>query len=142
MTVRGDFKEPARPRPDLVIGRAELFAGAREQLSGGGSVLVHGPAGIGKSTVLRALAVECAESARTVLRCSATESESHLPFLALADLLGLVVDEVSDRLPAPSAPPWSRRSPGAANPPSSATVWRCGSRCCRCCGRWPPRARC
>ena len=101
MTVRGDFKEPARPRPDLVIGREELFAGAREQLSGGGSVLVHGPAGIGKSTVLRALAAECAESARTVLRCSATESESHLPFLALADLLGLVVDEVSDRLPAP-----------------------------------------
>ncbi|WP_180289142.1 MULTISPECIES: helix-turn-helix transcriptional regulator [Streptomyces] len=101
MTVRGDFKEPARPRPDLVIGREELFAGAREQLSGGGSVLVHGPAGIGKSTVLRALAAEYAESARTVLRCSATESESHLPFLALADLLGLVVDEVSDRLPAP-----------------------------------------
>ncbi|AVH61053.1 helix-turn-helix transcriptional regulator [Streptomyces dengpaensis] len=99
--MRGDFKEPARPRPDLVIGREELFAGAREQLSGGGSVLVHGPAGIGKSTVLRALAAEYAESARTVLRCSATESESHLPFLALADLLGLVVDEVSDRLPAP-----------------------------------------
>ncbi|MFF3140303.1 ATP-binding protein, partial [Streptomyces sp. NPDC057927] len=101
MTVRGDFKEPARPRPDLVIGREELFASAREQLSDGGSVLVHGPAGIGKSTVLRALAAECAESARTVLRCSATESESHLPFLALADLLGLVVDQVSDRLPAP-----------------------------------------
>ncbi len=35
------------------------------------------------------------------MRCSATESESHLPFLALADLLGLVVDQVSDRLPAP-----------------------------------------
>ncbi|MFE6487140.1 AAA family ATPase, partial [Streptomyces sp. NPDC057757] len=101
MTVRGDFKEPARPRPDLVIGQEELFAGAREQLSGGGSVLVHGPAGIGKSTVLRALVAEYTESARTVLRCSATESESHLPFLALADLLGLVADEVSERLPGP-----------------------------------------
>ncbi|WP_326719825.1 AAA family ATPase [Streptomyces sp. NBC_00243] len=101
MTVRGDFKEPARPRPDLVIGREELFAGARDQLSGGGSVLVHGPAGIGKSTVLRALAAEYTESARTVLHCSATESESHLPFLALTDLLGLVVDEVSGQLPAP-----------------------------------------
>ncbi|PBC60671.1 helix-turn-helix transcriptional regulator [Streptomyces sp. Tue6028] len=99
--MRGDFNEPARPRPDLVIGREELFTEARAQLSGGGSVLLHGPAGIGKSTVLRSLAAECAETARTVLRCSATESESHLPFLALADLFGLVVDEVSDGLPAP-----------------------------------------
>ncbi|MDN0200687.1 LuxR family transcriptional regulator [Streptomyces sp. S.PNR 29] len=100
MTVRRDFKEPARCRPDLVIGREELFAQAREQLASGGSVLLHGPAGIGKSTVLRALTTECAHSARTVLRCSATESESHLPFLALADLFGLVLDEVSGKLPA------------------------------------------
>lgn len=100
MTVPRDFKEPARCRPDLVIGREELFGQARDQLTRGGSVLLHGTAGIGKSTVLRALATECSEAARTVLRCSATESESHLPFLALADLLGLVLDEVSDKLPA------------------------------------------
>ncbi|NUP22787.1 MAG: AAA family ATPase [Streptomyces sp.] len=100
MTVRRDFKEPARCRPDQVIGREELFSAAREQLGRGGSVLLHGPAGIGKSTVLRALATEYGEAARTVLRCSPTESESHLPFLALADLLGLVLEEVSERLPA------------------------------------------
>ncbi|WP_328353885.1 AAA family ATPase [Streptomyces sp. NBC_00445] len=100
MTVRRDFKEPARCRPDLVIGREEQVAQAREQLGRGGSVLLHGPAGIGKSTLLRALAAQYAEAARTVLRCSATESESHLPFLALADLLGLALDEVSDQLPA------------------------------------------
>ncbi|NNN35689.1 ATP-binding protein, partial [Streptomyces sp. S3(2020)] len=100
MTVRRDFKEPARCRPDLVIGREEVFGQAREQLARGGSVLLHGPAGIGKSTVLRALAAENGGAARTVLRCSATESESHLPFLALADLLGLVLDEVSGKLPA------------------------------------------
>ncbi|MET8830517.1 AAA family ATPase [Streptomyces sp. NPDC004610] len=99
MTVRRDFQEPARCRPDLVIGREELFSAAREQLGRGGSVLLHGPAGIGKSTVLRALAAEYGESARTVLRCSATESESHLPFLALADLLGLVLDEVAGKMP-------------------------------------------
>ncbi|MFJ3492856.1 AAA family ATPase [Streptomyces sp. NPDC086091] len=100
MTVRRDFQEPARCRPDLVIGRDELFTAAREQLTGGGSVLLHGPAGIGKSTVLRALAADYGETARTVLRCSATESESHLPFLALADLFGLVLDEVAGKLPA------------------------------------------
>ncbi|MFC9287997.1 ATP-binding protein [Streptomyces sp. NPDC057052] len=99
MTVRRDFKEPARCRPDLVIGRDELFTSAREQLARGGSVLLHGPAGIGKSTVLRALAADYGDAARTVLRCSATESESHLPFLALADLFGLVLDEVADKLP-------------------------------------------
>ncbi|WP_371668402.1 AAA family ATPase [Streptomyces sp. NBC_00289] len=100
MTVRRDFQEPARCRPDLVIGREELSTAARDQLRRGGSVLLHGPAGIGKSTVLRSLAAEYGESARTVLRCSATESESHLPFLALADLLGLALGEVSDQLPA------------------------------------------
>lgn len=99
MTVRRDFKEPARCRPDLVIGREELFASARDQLVRGGSVLLHGPAGIGKSTVLRALAADYGDAAHTVLRCSATESESHLPFLALADLFGLVLDEISDKLP-------------------------------------------
>ncbi|PWI14541.1 helix-turn-helix transcriptional regulator [Streptomyces sp. Act143] len=98
--MRRDFQEPARCRPDLVIGRDEVFGQAREQLARGGSVLLHGPAGIGKSTVLRALAADNAGTARTVLRCSATESESHLPFLALADLLGLVLDDVAGKLPA------------------------------------------
>ncbi|MEU7061455.1 AAA family ATPase [Streptomyces sp. NPDC046197] len=99
MTVRRDFQGPASCRSELVIGREEPSAAAREQLTRGGSVLLHGPAGIGKSTVLRALAAEYGPAARTVLRCSATESESHLPFLALADLLGLVLEEVSGKLP-------------------------------------------
>ncbi|MEW2293808.1 AAA family ATPase [Streptomyces sp. NPDC006743] len=100
MTVLRDFKGPAGCRSELVIGREEPSAAAREQLGRGGSVLLHGPAGIGKSTVLRALAAEYAPAARTVLRCSATESESHLPFLALADLFGLVLPEVAGELPA------------------------------------------
>ncbi|MET8569954.1 LuxR family transcriptional regulator [Streptomyces sp. NPDC004783] len=97
--MRRDFTEPAGSGSDLVIGREAPFAAAREQLTRGGSVLLHGPAGIGKSTVLRTLAAEYAPTTRTVLRCSATESESHLPFLALADLLGPVLDEVSGVLP-------------------------------------------
>ncbi|MEU3894737.1 AAA family ATPase [Streptomyces sp. NPDC045251] len=97
--MRRDFAESAGRRSDLVIGREESFGAAREQLARGGSVLLHGPAGIGKSIVLRTLAAEHARTTPTVLRCSATESESHLPFLALADLLGVVLDQVSDALP-------------------------------------------
>jgi DNA-binding CsgD family transcriptional regulator/tetratricopeptide (TPR) repeat protein len=100
VTARRDFEEPARNRSEQVIGQEELFTAAREQLGRGGSVLLHGPAGIGKSTALRTLAAEYARTARTVLRCSATESESHLPFLALADLFGLVLDRVAGSLPA------------------------------------------
>ncbi|MEN3586069.1 AAA family ATPase [Streptomyces sp. ZYX-F-203] len=99
MTVPRDFEEPAPSRPDLVVGREEELRAARQRLAGGGSVLLHGPAGIGKSTVLGALAAEFAPTARTVLRCSATESESHVPFLALADLLGLVLEDVVADLP-------------------------------------------
>ncbi|MFG3104798.1 AAA family ATPase [Streptomyces sp. NPDC048182] len=85
-------------RAESVVGREEVLGAARAQLGAGGSALVYGPAGIGKSTVLRALAGEYGQGA-TVLRCSATESESHLPFLALADLLGPVLDRVADALP-------------------------------------------
>nr|WP_151769974.1 LuxR family transcriptional regulator [Streptomyces abyssomicinicus] len=99
-----DLQDPADHRSGLtneqVIGQEELFAAARRRLDRGGGVLLHGPAGIGKSTVVRALAAEYAGKSRTVLRCSATESESHLPFLAIADLLGPVLDRVADRLPA------------------------------------------
>ncbi|WP_432280739.1 AAA family ATPase [Streptomyces luomodiensis] len=99
--------EGARPverygeQPEPVVGRGELLARGREQLARGGSLLLPGPAGIGKSTVLRALAAEGADGGRRlVLRCSPTESESQLPFLSLIDLLGPVADEASGALPA------------------------------------------
>jgi DNA-binding CsgD family transcriptional regulator len=103
VTVPYEVQDLADHRSDhtneQVIGQRELFAAARRRLAQGGGVLLHGPAGIGKSTALRALTAEYAGKARTVLRCSATESESHLPFLAIADLLGPVLPRVADRLP-------------------------------------------
>jgi ATP/maltotriose-dependent transcriptional regulator MalT len=80
-----------------LVGRAPLLAAARERLMAGGSVLLTGPAGIGKSTLLSALAAE--PSGHQVLRCSLSETERHLPFLGLIDLLAETGDDVLQELP-------------------------------------------
>ncbi|GAA3438471.1 helix-turn-helix transcriptional regulator [Kutzneria kofuensis] len=82
------------------VGRGELLRSARELLAGG-SVLFCGPAGIGKSTLLGALAGEPAPGGGTVLRCAPAESDRRLPFVCLIDLLADVSDDVLATLPAP-----------------------------------------
>jgi len=82
------------------VGRAELLHSAREHLVGG-SVLFCGPAGIGKSTLLGALAGELAAGGDPVLRCAPAESDRRLPFVCLIDLLADVSDELLATLPAP-----------------------------------------
>src|SRR3954468_17026138 len=52
----------------------------------GGALVVHGEAGIGKTTLLDAL-VERAGDRVTALRASGVETEAELAFCALADLL-------------------------------------------------------
>ena len=74
---------------DISYGDTKVVHGVNLAIPEGESFALVGESGSGKSTVLRALAADYGESAHTVLRCSATESESHLPFLALADLFGL-----------------------------------------------------
>jgi ATP/maltotriose-dependent transcriptional regulator MalT len=80
-----------------LVDRGPLLASAREQLAGEGSVLLTGPAGIGKSTLLYALAGEFA--GYRVLHCALSETERHLPFLGLIDLLAETGDEVLQTLP-------------------------------------------
>ncbi|MEO5878441.1 MAG: ATP-binding protein, partial [Streptosporangiaceae bacterium] len=72
---------------------------ALDQLRSGGSVLLSGPPGIGKSTLLAGLADVLEGEGRRLLRCSPTESERGLPFLGLIDLLAEVGDQVLDELP-------------------------------------------
>src|SRR3569833_419420 len=85
--------------PQALVDRGPLLAEARARLAGGGSVLLTGPAGVGKSTLLSALAAEC--TGHRILRCGLSESERHLPFLGLIDLLADTGDEVLHTLPAP-----------------------------------------
>lgn len=98
---RGPVIPPPHPEPrgDLPIGREELLREARERMRHGPGALLYGPAGIGKSRLLSALAAEAAASGVRVLRCTPAETELRLPFVCLIDLLGPVSDETIGRLP-------------------------------------------
>jgi len=85
----------SRPSP---VGRGELLARARASLAAGGSVLFYGPAGIGKSTLLEAIASDPGPA--LVRRAAAAEAEAELPYLALVDLFGAILDEHAPMLPA------------------------------------------
>ncbi|GIJ75194.1 ATP-binding protein [Virgisporangium ochraceum] len=85
-------------RPVTLVGRGELLAQAGAELAAGRSVLLWGPAGIGKSTVIDALTPASGSSPVTgsgptlVLRAAAAEAEADLPYLALVDLFDGVLD--------------------------------------------------
>lgn len=81
------------------LGRIEALLAAT-RAGQGGSLLVRGEAGIGKTTLLAA-ACERAVGLR-VMRTQGVETERQLPFAALAELLRDVVDR-RDRLPLPQA---------------------------------------
>jgi DNA-binding CsgD family transcriptional regulator/energy-coupling factor transporter ATP-binding protein EcfA2 len=101
--VRGTAGPPTAAGPvgglstHALVGRGPLLADARAHLAGGGSVLLTGPAGIGKSSLLSALAGELAD--HRTLQCSLSETERHLPFLGLIDLLAETGDDVLHTLP-------------------------------------------
>ena len=67
----------------------------------GGALVVHGEAGIGKTTMLEALVERCGDVV-TVVRACGAETEAELAFSALADLLGPVLCQL-DVLPVQQA---------------------------------------
>ncbi len=70
---------------------------ARLHLAESGSVLLVGPAGIGKSTMLSAIAAGYPQA--RVLRAAAAEVESGLPYLTLLDLFSAPLAEYGGMLP-------------------------------------------
>jgi DNA-binding CsgD family transcriptional regulator len=76
-------------RTNLPIGRIEVVNHAHDLLATGQSVLLRGPAGIGKSTILETLAHGRRDA--LILRVAAAEVESGLPYLTLVDLFGTVL---------------------------------------------------
>ena len=82
-----------------LVGRADLLATVRDRLAAGDSVRLTGVAGIGKSTMLAAVAEREAAAGTHVLRCGPHRSDEGLPFLTLADLFESVPERAFERLP-------------------------------------------
>jgi DNA-binding CsgD family transcriptional regulator len=91
VTGIGSVSSDARP-----TGRDALLMNAGAALDAGGSVLLTGEPGIGRSALLAALAAKRPEA--RVLRCAPAEAERQLPLLGLIDLLSDVDDAVFDVL--------------------------------------------
>ncbi|MFD5723328.1 ATP-binding protein [Streptomyces sp. NPDC127036] len=86
-----------------MIGRDDELHSIRALLSAtvagkGSSLLIHGSAGVGKSALLRTVALEAAADGFRVLRTSGVETEQWLPFAALQLLLQPATSEI-DVLP-------------------------------------------
>jgi DNA-binding CsgD family transcriptional regulator len=86
--------------PDAVVGRDVVLDQAGRSLSGGGTVLIEGPPGIGKTAVWRHLVRTAERDGWLVLACAPAEAEAALPLAALADLLGPLADRIPE-LPDP-----------------------------------------
>jgi len=75
----------------------DLLDGAPEQ---GGALVVRGEAGIGKSALVAAIGRRARERGMLVLSASGVQSEAHLPFAGLHQLLRPVIGGMDD-LPPP-----------------------------------------
>ena len=89
----------------MLVGRDTEMQALRAVVDGardghGSAIVVHGEAGVGKSSLLGALQAEAGDI--RVLRTSGIEAESPLAFGALHRMLLPLLDRL-DRLPAPQA---------------------------------------
>ena len=84
--------------PPPLIGRSNLLADVDSRLDTaadrGGSILILGGAGVGKSAILACAAVGAAHRGYRVLRMTGLESETGLPFAGLHQLLHGTLDTV------------------------------------------------
>ncbi|MGY0231895.1 ATP-binding protein [Longispora urticae] len=71
-----------------VLGRAEVLARCRARIEGGGGVLLHGPAGLGKTSIIEVLTAEAVARGEFVARSTARQAEAAVPYLALSELFG------------------------------------------------------
>jgi DNA-binding CsgD family transcriptional regulator len=89
----------------VIVGRGVELEAVERMLANGArapaALVLEGEAGIGKTTIWLSGVEEARRRASTVLVARPAEGEISLPFAALGDLLGPVVDAVAGDLPAP-----------------------------------------
>ena len=83
------------------MGRADLLASVEVQLAAGGSVVLTGSSGIGKTAIVDALGAAAAQRGERVLRVAGAETERWISFAGLADLLSQLPEEYLADLPEP-----------------------------------------
>src|SRR6188508_2440313 len=86
-----------------LIGRDHEVGALKERIAaasgaGGGALLLRGPAGIGKSSLLAAAKAQAAAHRFRILTTTGVQSESRLPFASLHQLLHPILHQV-DQLP-------------------------------------------
>ncbi|MGW3103969.1 AAA family ATPase [Streptomyces sp. NPDC001100] len=84
-----------------LTGHRALIGTARTELTDRQGVLLHGPAGTGKSVLVAALLASSDAHVRpsgTVLHCSPAEEDARLPFAGLVDLFARVPESCLDAL--------------------------------------------
>ncbi|WP_269858849.1 helix-turn-helix transcriptional regulator [Streptomyces sp. RPT161] len=85
-------------REPALTGRDGLLETARDAMAAHRAVLFHGPAGIGRSSLLGTLLRQLPPAAH-VLRCAPASEDAALPYVGLIDLLAVVPRGVLDGLP-------------------------------------------
>jgi DNA-binding CsgD family transcriptional regulator/tetratricopeptide (TPR) repeat protein len=83
------------------VGRADLLATVESQLAAGGSIVLTGPSGIGKSAIVDAVAAAAVLRGERVLRVSAAQTDRWISYAGLADLLSQVPGTYVEDLPDP-----------------------------------------
>ncbi|GAB2603691.1 transcriptional regulator [Paractinoplanes abujensis] len=68
-------------------GRGDLLATIEGRLGAGGGVALHGPAGIGKTALLDAVAAAACARGELVVRLRPVRSERRIPYAGVADLI-------------------------------------------------------
>jgi DNA-binding NarL/FixJ family response regulator len=88
-----------QPDATALRGRDTLLAAIEQRLCDGGGVALHGPAGIGKTALLDAVAAGAAARGEFIVRLRSVQSERSLPYAGIADLLAQLPEDDATALP-------------------------------------------